>query len=91
MRRAPRTKVSKCRKNYVEDQLTRFAPIDRKLLFITHTDLSINEIEEIKRWVNNIMVFDEIIVQKESASMAAIHGSGAFGLLYMLQDTEANR
>ncbi len=83
--------VAKCRKNYVEDQLTRFAPIDRKLLFITHTDLSINEIEEIKRWVSNIMVFDEIIVQKESASMAAIHGSGAFGLLYMLQDTEAYR
>lgn len=82
--------AQKCRKNYVEDQLTRFAPIDRKLLFLTHTDLSVAELEEIKRWIANIMVFDEIIVQKESASMAAIHGSGAFGLLYMLGDSEAH-
>ncbi|WP_408070525.1 DegV family protein [Butyrivibrio sp. JL13D10] len=78
--------VEKCRKKYVEDQLTRFSPIDRKLLFITHTDLSQTELDDIKRWVNSLMVFDEIIVQKESASMAAIHGSGAFGLLYLLAD-----
>ncbi|WP_022763051.1 MULTISPECIES: DegV family protein [unclassified Butyrivibrio] len=82
--------VTKCRKAYIEDQLTKFAPIDRRRLFITHSDLSSAEIEEIKKWVNNIMSFEEIIVQKESASMAAIHGSAAFGLLYMLGETRNN-
>ncbi|WP_081846689.1 DegV family protein [Butyrivibrio sp. AE3004] len=80
--------ASKARKSYVEDQLTKYAPIDRKLLFITHSDLSTAEIEDIRRWVSNIMSFEEIIIQKESASMAAIHGSGAFGLLYMMGDNE---
>ncbi|WP_049945866.1 DegV family protein [Butyrivibrio sp. LC3010] len=82
--------ATKTRKAYVEDQLTHYAPIDRKLLFITHSDLSTSEIEDIRRWVANIMTFDEIIVQKESASMAAIHGSGAFGLLYMLAENETH-
>ena len=76
--------VAKCRKDYVEDQLTKFGTIDKKILFITHSDLSSSELEEIKKWVSNIMTFEEIIVQKESASMAAIHGNGAFGLLYKL-------
>ena len=82
--------VTKCRKGYVEDQLTKFSPIDKKTLFITHTDLTSSEIDDIKKWVNSIMSFDEIIVQRESASMAAIHGSGAFGLLYMLGESERN-
>lgn len=81
--------AEKSRKQYVEDQLTRFSPIDRKLLFITHSDLSAAELDDIKSWVSNIMVFDEIIIQKESASMAAIHGSGAFGLLYMMDERES--
>ena len=79
--------VAKCRKGYIEDQLTKFGPIDKKKLFIAHSDLSSSEIEEIKKMVEKIITFDEIIVQKESASMAAIHGSGAFGLLYMLGES----
>ena len=82
--------VAKCRKDYVEDQLTKFGAIDKKILFITHADLSSAEIEEIKKWVGNIMTFEEIVVQKESASMAAIHGSGAFGLLYKLGESGSN-
>ena len=76
----------KTKKRYVDMQFDTGRSIDRRRLFITHTGLPANELDDIVRWVGDKMAFDEVIVQKESAASAAIHGKGAFGIIFMYED-----
>ncbi len=74
--------VDKVRKKYVKMQLDTSRHIDRRRIFIVHTGLTNMEIDDILRWIGDRVQFDEVIVQKQSAAMAAVHGVGAVGLLF---------
>jgi fatty acid-binding protein DegV len=77
--------TDKIRRKYVRSRFDSSKKVDLGRLFITHTGLSLGEVEDIKRWVNDEITFKEIIVQKESAATAAMHGDGTFGLLFMYE------
>jgi len=77
--------VEKSRRRYISNQIEKNPGIDKSVLFITHTGLLQGEIDDIRRWIGNYMLFDKVYVQKESAAMAAIHGTRAFGLIYTVQ------
>jgi DegV family protein with EDD domain len=77
--------TEKIRKKYVKTRFDSSRKVDLGKLFITHTGLSLGEVEDIKRWVNDEITFKEIVVQKESAATAAMHGDGTFGLLFMYE------
>ncbi|MCR5657277.1 MAG: DegV family EDD domain-containing protein [Butyrivibrio sp.] len=74
------------RVRYIQMQLDKGQNIDKSVLFITHSSLSPYELDDVRRYVGNNMLFDKIYIQKESAAMAAIHGKGAFGLLYKIKE-----
>ena len=78
--------VDNARAHYIQMQLDKGQSIDKSILFITHSSLSPYEIDDVRRYIGNNMLFDKIYVQKESAAMAAIHGKGAFGILYKISD-----
>jgi hypothetical protein len=77
--------TEKSRKKDVKTRWDSSRKVDLGKLFITHTGLSLGEVEDIKRWVNDEITFKEIVVQKESAATAAMHGDGTFGLLFMYE------
>ena len=78
--------TDKVRKRYVKMELEKNRRVDRRRLFIIHSGLTAGEIEDIRRWVDDEMAFEEVIIQKESAAMAAMHGVGAIGLLFMYEE-----
>jgi DegV family protein with EDD domain len=78
--------AAKAKKRYIGMQFDTGRLIDKRRVFITHTGLTASELDDILRWVGDEMIFDEVIVQKESAACAAIHGQGAFGIIFLYED-----
>ncbi len=74
------------KKKYVNAALSNSKEIDKSRVFIIHTGLQVSELEDISRWVQDLVPFEEVIIQKESAAMAAIHGPGAFGISFMYNE-----
>lgn len=72
-------------KKYIESVLDNEGRIDKRLLFITHAGLSCEELQEIEKTVRRKVTFDRVIYQKASPAIAINCGTGAFGLLFMLQ------
>lgn len=72
-------------KKYIESVLDNAGRIDKRLLFITHAGLSHEELQEIEKTVRKKVTFDRVIYQKASPAIAINCGTGAFGLLFMLQ------
>ncbi len=75
--------LEKIRKHYIRTQLDVSKRIDKSRVFVTYAGLSQAEIDDLRRWVTDRMLFDEVIMQKESAPMAATHGAGTIGLFFM--------
>lgn len=74
-------------RKYIESVLKNVGRIDKRLLFITHAGLSNEELQEIERMVREKIDFDEIIYQKASPAISINCGTGAFGLLFMLNSS----
>lgn len=72
-------------KKYVESVLGNAGRIDKRLLFITHAGLPVEELQEIEKIVKNKVMFDQVIYQKASPAISINCGTGSFGLLFMLQ------
>lgn len=73
-------------KKYIESVLKNVDKIDKRLLFITYAGLSYAQLQEIENIVRKKIVFDKVIYQKASPAISINCGTGAFGLLYMLQN-----
>ncbi len=71
--------------NYIRSELKPHKSIRTKRLFITHAGCSVNDIRLIKKEVNRIMKFDEVIVTKASATISSNSGPRTFGLLYLTE------
>lgn len=72
-------------KKYVESVLGDAGRIDKRLLFITHAGLAHEELQEIEKTVRKKISFERVIYQKASPAISINCGTGAFGLLFMLQ------
>ena len=72
-------------KKYVESVLGNAGRIDKRLLFITHAGLSHEELQEIEKTVRRKVSFDRVIYQKASPAISINCGTGAFGLLFVMQ------
>lgn len=72
-------------KKYVESVLGDASRIDKRLLFITHAGLAHEELQEIEKTVRKKISFERVIYQKASPAISINCGTGAFGLLFMLQ------
>ncbi len=78
--------VEFAKKKYISVALSNPKDIDKSKVFIIHTGLQVTELDDICRWVKELVPFSEVVVQRESAAMAAIHGPGAFGVSFMYNE-----
>ena len=70
-------------KKYIASTLRRQHEIDKKILFITYSGLTDEELREIEKQVKKKVVFERVIYQKASSAIATNCGPGAFGLIFM--------
>lgn len=70
-------------KKYITSTLRRPHEIDKKILFITYSGLTDEELREIEKQVKKKVVFERVIYQKASSAIATNCGPGAFGLIFM--------
>ena len=72
-------------KRYIASTLHKAGTIDTARLFITHTGLTREELEDIREQVEKKVKFKEIIIQKASPTISINSGPGTFGLLFMME------
>lgn len=68
---------------YVHAQLHDRKKIDPRILFISYTGCTAEELERIQKLVKKEMEFDRVILQKMSATVAGNLGLGCVGLVYL--------
>ncbi len=70
-------------KNYIYHELKNKNKIDNRIVFIAYAGCSIKQLEEIREEVNKYIHFENVIVQKASATISSNCGIGTFGLAYI--------
>lgn len=70
-------------KKYVETSFRNPASIDRRILLVSYAGVTMHELEDFKKLIDETIHFDEIFVRKVSPSLAVSCGTGTFGLTYM--------
>ena len=70
-------------KKYVEASFRNPASIDRRILLVSYAGVTMHELEDFKKLIDETIQFDEIFVRKVSPSLAVSCGAGTFGLTYM--------
>ncbi len=70
------------RTKYIKKVLKN-SDIDRKILFITYSSLTFAELNEIRKKVMEMGIFEEIICQRTSAVISINCGPRTFGLFFM--------
>lgn len=74
--------------HYVKESFYAVHTIDRSVLYITHVNLSEEQLEFVQNEIKKYCTFDSIIVQMSSPSMSCGVGEGAFGLFYSRKKIE---
>ncbi len=69
--------------HYVISELRDAAKIRKDLLFITHAGCSLKDIKLIRREINRLATFENILVSKASATISGNSGPRTVGLLYV--------
>lgn len=67
---------------YVQDELAKYADINTDLLFITHSGISQDYIDLVKKTVEETQTFKEIHVTKASCTISAHCGPNTLGILF---------
>ncbi|MEY8391090.1 DegV family protein [Lachnospiraceae bacterium 45-W7] len=70
-------------KKYIRKTLKNESDIDKSVVFLTHSGMSSQHLQEIKRMVQKQCPFERIYVQKASAAISCNCGPDSFGLLFM--------
>lgn len=70
-------------KKYVKQILHHSKQIDTRFLFLTYAGCSVRQIDELIEEVEKYVKFEEIILQKASATVSSNCGVGVFGLMYV--------
>ncbi len=75
-------------KKYIAHCLRFSQYLDKRVIFIVHSGLSVDELSSIKNQVEEYCHFEKVIIQEASATISANAGEGAFALVYMYQRNE---
>lgn len=73
------------RRSYIKSTLKNVQQIDRRMLFITYSGLSTEELKWIEEEVGKRIKFEKVIYQKASPAISTNCGPGCFGLLFMMK------
>ncbi len=72
-------------KKYIRLLLMHKNKIDKRILIIAHVGCTTEELKKVQEELLKRIPFEEIYVQKTSATVAANFGVGTFGLMFMLK------
>ena len=75
--------MQRVNRKYVKRLLRRSAQIDTRVLFLTYAGCSVRQLDEIVEEVQKYVDFQNIIVQKASATVSSNCGVGTFGLMFI--------
>ncbi len=77
-----RGKAENVRKQYIDDKLS--APnIDFSRIFIDHSGIPQEELDELKSYIEDNYKFDEILVSRAGSTISTHCGPGTFALMFM--------
>lgn len=68
---------------YVRKELRKASQIDRSRLFITHAACSLRMISKVKKEVNDRCPFEQVLVEKASATISSNCGANTIGVLFV--------
>ncbi len=75
--------LDKCLEEYVADRLKGRTDIDPRRLFITHSGISEERIQLVKKAVEQYQQFDEILITRAGCTISAHCGPNTLGILYI--------
>lgn len=78
-----RGNYDRCVKQYVEDRMHNPDAVDGKRIYITHTGISRENVETIRRMLREARSFDEIIEVRAGSTISCHCGDGTMGLIYL--------
>ncbi len=73
-------------RQYIRKLFKHGRQIDTRILFVTYAGCSVKQIEEIVATVGRYITFDEIVLQKASATVSSNCGIGTFGLMFVRKE-----
>lgn len=80
--------MQRVNRNYVKQLLYHSKEIDSRLLFLTYAGCSVRQLDEIIAEVDRYIKFDQIILQKASATVSCNCGVGTYGLMFFRKTEE---
>lgn len=80
--------MQRVNRNYVKQLLHHSKDIDSRLLFLTYAGCSVRQLDEIIAEVDRYIKFDQIILQKASATVSSNCGVGTYGLMFFRKTEE---
>ncbi|MFG6338315.1 MAG: DegV family EDD domain-containing protein [Lachnospiraceae bacterium] len=73
-------------RQYIRKLFKHGRQIDTRILFVTYAGCSVKQIDEIVATVGRYITFDEIVLQKASATVSSNCGIGTFGLMFVRKE-----
>ncbi len=70
-------------RQYIKKLFRHSRQIDTRVLFVTYAGCSVKEIDEIVEIAEKYIHFDQVILQKASATVSSNCGVGTFGLMFV--------
>lgn len=70
-------------RSYVKKLFRHRKEIDRRLLFLTYAGCTVSQLDELLAEVEKYIIFDEVVLQKASATVSSNCGVGTFGLMFI--------
>lgn len=75
-------------RQYIKKLFSHSRQIDTRLLFVTYAGCSVKQIDEIVEIVEKYIHFDQVILQKASATVSSNCGVGTFGLMFVRKEKQ---
>lgn len=75
-------------RHYIKSLFKHKKQIDTRILFVTYAGCSVKQLDEIVEIVKGYIHFDEIILQKASATVSSNCGIGTFGLMFARKEKQ---
>ncbi len=78
-----RGKITACRSQYIEEQLSNIDDVELDRIFITHSGMPQEEIDAVVEKVKSIADFKEVLVTRAGCVISCHCGPGTCGILFM--------
>ncbi len=75
-------------RQYIKKLFRHSRQIDTRVLFVTYAGCSVKEIDEIVEIAEKYVHFDQVILQKASATVSSNCGVGTFGLMFVRKERQ---